>query len=265
MAVNIKGATKPAPAAKPSKSETKTGGSMSFLKQGAAAKQAQVEASAKAEAAKAEAGKLWRFRIPEGDEDDRTITFLDGTLDEDGTLDAPMWHEHTLQLGGNWKNVPCTSHEEPCPICANGDNAALVAGFTVIDHTPFVIKNGPNAGKKITQSRKLFVAKRTTYALLQKLAAKHGGLAGTTWEVSRTGDKSPAVGNIFQFSEKNTMVELKKQFKDDAEPADFAEEITYYNREELIQQGVKASGAKVGSPKKVSSQPEEDLDGELGS
>lgn len=261
MGVKISGAAKPASAA----TKQKSGGSMSFLKTGKDAKQAQVEATAKAEAAKAEAGKLWRFRIPEGDDDDRTITFLDGSLDEEGTLEAPMWHEHTLQLGGKWKNVPCTSHEEPCPICANGDNPALVAGFTIIDHTPFTIQNGPNAGKTVTHSRKLFVAKRTTYAQLQKLASKQGGLAGTTWEVSRNGDKSPACGNMFQFVDKKSLSELKKEFGGEiAEPADFAEEITYYTRAELIQQGVKASGTKVGGGGGGKPQPSEDLDEELG-
>jgi hypothetical protein len=215
------------------------------------------------EAQQAEAGKLWRFRIQEDDESDHRITFVDGTLDEEGTLEAPMWHEHTIQLGGKWKNIPCTAHEEPCPMCANGDNAALVAGFTVIDHTPYTIQNGPNAGKTVENSKKLLVAKRTSYALLQKLAGKHGGLAGTTWDASRSGDKSPNVGNLFQFVDKNSLSDLKKEFGELAEPADFAEEITYYSREQLIEQGVKAPGKAVSSNSNKSKG--EDLDDELGS
>ena len=272
MGITVGGAAKKAPAETSTTSEKKAG-SMGFLKTGGAAKQAVQEAEAKAEAQKAEAGKLWRFRIPEGDDDDRRITFLDGTLDEEGTLEAPMWHEHTIQLGGKWKNVPCTSHEEPCPICANGDNAALVAGFTVIDHTPYTIQSGPNAGKTVKFSKRLFVAKRTTYAQLQKLATKQGGLVGTTWDVSRNGDKSPAVGNMFQFEAKSSLAELKKElaavkaeYGELVAPADFAEEITYYTRAELIQQGVKgavgggSAKSAIGGKKTTGA----DLDEELG-
>lgn len=269
MAIKMNGGAAKAPA--DTSTSEKKAGSMGFLKTGGAAKQAVLEAEAKAEAQKAEAGKLWRFRIPEGDDDDRRITFLDGTLDEEGTLEAPMWNEHTLQLGGKWKNVPCTSHEEPCPICANGDNPSLVAGFTVIDHTPFVIQSGPNAGKKILFSKRLFVAKRTTYAQLQKLATKNGGLVGTTWDVSRNGDKSPAVGNMFQLEGKQTLAELKKElaavkneYGELVAPADFAEEITYYTREELIQQGVKGAVTTGGSKALGKKSGGKDLDNELG-
>jgi hypothetical protein len=168
-----------------------------------------------------------------------------------------------VQIGGKWKNLPCTSHEEPCPMCANGDNPSLVAGFTVIDHTPYTIQNGPKAGQVVERSRKLFVAKRTSYALLQKFATKQGGLAGCTYDVSRNGDKSPAVGNVFDFVGKDSLSDIKKEFGDLAEVADYGEEITYYTREELIDLGVKTSGKKVSSN---SSKPKgEDLDEELGS
>lgn len=255
-------ADKPQSKAKADKPKASSGG-VSFLHYGKDAQQLQEQAKAAAEAAAAEAGKAFRFRISEDDENDHRITFLDGTLDEEGTLEAPMWHEHTLQLGGKWKNVPCTSHEEPCPICANGDNPALVAGFTVIDHTPYTIQNGPNKGKTIERSKKLFVAKRTSYALLQKLASKHGGLAGTTWDVSRQGDKSPNVGNLFDFIAKDSLSDLKKEYGELAEPADFSEEITYFTREQLIEQGVKATGSTVSS-NKPSKNKGEDLDNELG-
>ena len=261
MALNLSGAAKKTAASPAPKTEKKKA-PMGFLMTGEDAKQAKVEADAKAEAAKQEAGKLWRFRINEDDEEDHRITFLDGSLDEDGVLEAPMWHEHTIQLGGKWKNVPCTAKEEPCPICANGDNAALVAGFTVIDHTPFTIKNGPNAGKTVEQSKKLFVAKRTVYAILQKLASKNGGLAGVTFDVSRQGDKSPATGNMFDKVSKDTLAELKKEYGELAEPADFLEEITYYTRDELIEQGVKTTGKSVSSNKSKKDLP--DVDEELG-
>lgn len=256
MAISMNGGKAAGAAAAPKK-EMPAG----FLKTGAAAKQAQTEAAAKAEAAKAEAGKLWRFRINADDTSDHRITFLDGSLDEDGALDVVMWHEHTLQLGGKWKNVPCTAHEEPCPICANGENPDLVAGLTVIDHTPFTIKSGPNAGKTVQQSKKLFIAKRTTFAALQKLASKKGGLVGTSWDVSRNGEKSAAVGDMFDHVATETLANLKKTYGELAEPANMAEELTYYTRAELIQQGVKGGAV----PTKVGGMaPSKDLDEELG-
>jgi hypothetical protein len=235
---------------------------MGFMKTGAAAKALLQEETAKAEAAQAERGKLWRFRIPEQKcGEDFTVSFLDGILDEDGALSAPMWMEHTIYLAGRWQNVPCTSHEEPCPICANTDSkSALVAGFTVIDHTPYKILKGPNAGQMVKDQRRLFIAKKSTFAILQKLASKQGGLIGCTFEVSRQNDKSPSVGDLFQFLEKRKLSQLASIYGDAATPADFGEEITYYSAQQLIGMGVKGTAmGKIGGEGNSS-----DLDNELG-
>lgn len=250
------------PAATPQKSQTQGSAKpMGFIKQGADAKALFEQKEAEAAAAKDAAGKLRRFFIKDGDPKDYTLTFLDGHLGEDGTLEAPMWEEHFLHIGGQWRNIPCTASQEPCPICANPDNrSALVAGFTVINHTPYVIQSGQNAGKTIVDRRQLFVCKRTVFATLQKLATKQGGLAGTTWEVSRNGEKSPSTGNLFQPVEKRSMAELKKLYGDEAMPANFEEEIVYYTADELLKMGVKgAVGGKVGG---VANSPE--LNNELG-
>src|ERR1700739_3421172 len=52
-----------------------------WMKKGSGAKAEMAKAEAKAEAAKAEAGKLWRFWMPADSE--RTITFLDGAIDDE--------------------------------------------------------------------------------------------------------------------------------------------------------------------------------------
>ncbi len=235
---------------------------MSFMKTGAAAKALLQEETAKAEAAAAERGKLWRFRIPESDcGKDFMITFLDGHLDSDGMLDPPMWMEHTVYVGGRWQNLPCTAHEEPCPICANSDSKpALVAGFTVIDHTPYKIQKGPNAGNIAKDKRKLFVAKKQTFAILQKIASKQGGLVGCTFEVSRQNDKAPSVGDLFQVTEKQKLSQLAAQYGEEATPADFSEEITYYNAAQLLSLGIKGTAmGKIGGTGNS-----KDLDAELG-
>lgn len=233
-----------------------------FLKTGAAAQAMLQQEQAKAEAAAEANGKLWRFFIRKEDcGKDFKITFLDGHLDEDGVLQAPMWMEHTVYIAGQWRNVPCTAHEEPCPICAKGDNsAALVAGFTIIDHSEYTIKKGAKAGTTVKNQRRLYVPKKTTYGQLQKYATKNGGLAGLTLEVSRMNDKSPNVGDAFMVDEKHTLAQLAAKYGDDAKPADFGEEIVYYTAQQLI-----SMGAGQGSLSQIGGEANsKDLDGELG-
>ena len=233
----------------PPQSEPKKAAGMSFLKRGAAAKQSIVEADAAAEAAKAEMNKLWRFYIgADNAGEDFKITFLDGKLDSDGTLDVVTWKEHTIFLAGRWKNLPCVGHEEPCPMCESGDKAALVGALTVIDHTPYTIKKGDKQGQKIERSKKLYVMKRGTIQQLQKYATKNGGLQGCSFEVSRNGAKSPSVGDTFMFLEKTPLSALKKEYGEMADAADLEEELPYFDRKGLLKMGVQgAAGKTVGN------------------
>lgn len=227
---------------------------LSFLKKGTAAKAAVDEAEAKAELAKAEAGRLWRFFLKDGA--DAQITFLDGELDDAGMLDTPVFWEHTLYTAGDVKNYVCTAEEDqtqPCPICESGDKPSLVQVFTIIDHRPHTIQRGPNAGKVIPHSIKLLVAKPGTRKLLAKIASKRGGLTGCTFDVSRTGDKSPAVGDQFDFVTKATSYEeIAAKYDlpvDLVKAADYDEEIRYIEPEELIKAGVGKAPTGVGYQK----------------
>lgn len=244
---------KPGAVAKAESKAPAKSGAVGWMKKGKAAHQAFQEEEAKAEKAKAEAGKLFRFWMPPDEE--RKITFLDGELDEEGMLDIPMFYEHRVRLNGDWKTFVCVSEEEPCPICEKGDSrASLVGVMTVIDHTPYKIKSGPNAGKTIKNSRKLFVATRQTIKKLAKKAAKQGGLAGCTFEVSRTSDKDPSVGSDFEFLERCTADELVAKYdlkEEDVSPADYSHEITYHSAEELVKLGVGKAMGGVGKEKGV--------------
>jgi len=233
----------------PDTSDTKAKTGMSFLKKGAAAKAALQEAEVQAEAKKAERDQLWRFFIgADNCGKDYKITFLDGHLDAEGCLDVPMWKEHGyIFVAGKRRNFVCIAQDEPCPLCEGGDEATLMCALTIIDHTPYTIKNGDKAGQVIQQSKKLFAFKRSTLNLLQKHAAKQGGLAGCTFEVSRGGEKSPSVGDSFIFVEKTPLSKLKATYEDLAVPAEMEKELTYYNRAELLALGVKASGKTIGS------------------
>jgi len=228
-----------------------------FLKKGKAAKQAFENEEAKAEMAKQEAGRMWRYMMKDGT--DKRITFLDGELDEDGMLDIGIFYEHTIRINGGWTNFICTAEtdtSQPCPICESGDRPSYVGVMTVIDHSDHTIQKGPNAGKVIKNQRKLFVCKRNTIKQLTKLAAKRGGLAGCTFDVSRTGDKEPSVGNQFDFVEKfDSYEEIATKYGltlDDVQPANYQEELKYRTPEELIELGVgkavkSALGAKSAS------------------
>ncbi len=226
----------------------------SWMKKGAAAKEAIKHEEAKAEERKAEAGKLWRFRMaPEGE---GQITFLDGSLDKEGDLDIFMFYEHTLRLNGEWENFVCTNEADqsvPCPICESGDKASLVGVLTVIDHTPHTIKRGPNAGKVIKNTRKLFVAKRGSIELLRKLGVKRGGLAGCTFDVIRGDDKTPAVGSTFDFVQKFTNLgEIAEKYglkTEDVQVANYAEEVRFRTPDELIALGVGKAVAGPGTGK----------------
>lgn len=240
-------------------------GSIAFLKKGGAASQAFVQEEAKQEQQKLEAGKLWRFFMKSGE--DRTITFLDGEIGEDGLLDAPNYYEHQIKVNGKWTNFVCTADvdtSQPCPICEKGDSkASLVALLTVIDHTPHTIQSGQNAGNEIKNSRKLFACKMKTLKALTKIAAKRGGLAGCTFDVSRTGDKEPGVGNNFDFTHKwESWEDFKAEFELDDEGiavADYDEEISYLSPEELVKMGVGKAFTGIGVKKnKVAAKDLED-------
>jgi hypothetical protein len=229
---------------------------LGWMKRGDAAKEAAQQEEARAELAKQGQG-MFRFWMPE--DSDRRITFLDGDLGEDGILDVLAFYEHSVLVNGDRQNFVCTAEadtSQPCPICATGEKPALVHAFTVLDHTPYTIKKGPNAGKTITNSRKLFVAKRTTMAVLSKIAVKRDGLAGCTFDVSRIGDKSAGVGSQFDFTEKlGSYEEIATKYglkPEEVAPANYEDEIRYVSPEDLIALGVGKAPSGIGYEKGIS-------------
>ena len=247
----------------------KKSGGIIFLKRGAAAKQAVQVEDAKAEARRAEYGRLRRFYI--GYNEDSQITFLDGKLDEDGVLDCPRFMEHKIRIGTDWKNFACTAEIDtsgPCPICEAGDKASLVGVFTVIDHSTYTVKTGPNAGKTFTNQRKLFVAKEGTIKQLTKLAVKpeRNGLAGCTFDVSRGSENKhpPAVGDTFDFVTKHkTLAAIAEKYNlklEECQPAVYdgpEGELVYLPAAKLIELGIGKAHVGVGYEKGVNAAADE--------
>ncbi len=213
---------------------------VSWLKKGKAAQAALKQEEAKADAMKKDGPR--RFYIPKGKEG-VGITFLDGNLDADGVLDVPMLYEHNLNINNSWLNwFPCTANEEPCPICEQGDKPSLVAAFSVIDHSEWEDKKGVAHKDEV----RLLIAKRGTLKVLQKLAKTRGGLAGPTWQVSRTeNDKSPSVGDIFEFMEKKPVAALLKLYKG-AALINYEKAFGYKTAQELRDLGFGKEGGGMG-------------------
>lgn len=156
-------------------------------------------------------------------------------------LDVITFWEHNLKLNGHWRNwFACTQLQEPCPVC-EGDEAKLVAIFTIIDHSEWT----DGKGVTHTNQKQLFVAKRETLSRLQKIASKRGGLKGVTFDVSRSGEMSPGCGDVFDFVEKRTMSELREEFEleaDGVKPFDYDKVITYRDAKALRQLGFGGGG-----------------------
>jgi hypothetical protein len=222
----------------------------------------------------AQRGKLFRFWLEKGDE--ASVTFVDGHLTEKGVLDSFMFREHSLFMNGRWgNNFVCVSEQEPCPICEGGDTPSLVGCLTVIDHRDYVSKKG----NTYSNTRKLFVAKRNSWKLLQKEATKHGGLAGCRFDVSRIGDQAPRVGDVFSFTDKSDPKVLAKQYvqefvdpktkvktaKSNFVPADYGEEIHYLTGAELRKLGF-GKGIPIGGegPVHGAKPASSDVEKELG-
>lgn len=232
---------------------------VSFMKKGADSAAAVKAEDAKIEAKKAAAGGTFRFYLKPGEEN-VSITFVDGNLTKEGVLDILTYREHSVFMDGKWGNhFVCTEDAgEPCPICegtpgSKGDQSSLVGILTVIDHRSFPSSKEP--GKVFKDQPRLFVAKRDTIKTLQAMATKRGGLAGCRFDVMRSGEKSPAVGTQFDFTEKETdLKKLKAKYtRTDAEgkvhttfvPLDYSKEIIYRPAAELRAMGFGKGGAGV--------------------
>jgi hypothetical protein len=223
-----------------------------FLKTGKASQELAKQEEIAALQRKESQGKMYRYMMKVGE--DAKITFIDGDLDENGFLTPARFYEHTLLLAGKWENYICPEKTDPasgqkCPICESGDRPYLASIFTVIDHRTVKSKDGT---KTYVNQRKLFVAKPGTFEILAKIAAKRGGLAGATFDVSRTGDKSASVGTMFDFDKKTPIEELKKMYTREVvdektkaktvvtnfEVANYEHELTYRTADELRKIGL---------------------------
>jgi hypothetical protein len=244
----------PAPATSPKAAlPPKQKANLKFIKRGTAATAAIVKEEKRVEQ---KMNQLYGFWMKPNS--DTSITFVDGNLDGE-VLDIPFIYQHHLNMNGKWGNFfICTQEVEPCPICEGGNTPSFVGVLTIIDHTEFQSKRD---GLMKKDQIRLFYAKRDTIKQLQKLAAKRGGLAGCTFEVSRTGDKSPSTGNQFDFVDKKTPAQMKAVFGDKANQPDYDKILAgmFISAKDLRKMGF-GSMAPVGAENSVE---DDDFEGEM--
>ena len=245
---------KTAPPAAPVPSAAKST-NLKFVKRGNAAASTMVKEEKKAEQ---RMNQLYGFWMKPNS--DTTITFIDGNIDGE-VLDIPFIYQHHLNMNGRWGNFfICTQEVEPCPICEGGNTPSFVGVLMIIDHTEFTSKKD---GLKKKDQVRLFFAKRDTIKQLQKQAVKRGGLAGATFEVSRTGDKSASTGNVFDFVEKKSPLQMKAAFGDKATPPDYDKILSgmYTSAKDLRKMGFGNPSGPVGSEGSVGG--DDDYSGEM--
>ena len=231
----------------------KTVPSASWLLVGAKSDEATKAEEAAHAKRKEEKGKAFRFWLKDGEK--AQITFVDGDLVDGNHLQPPRYYEHNLYLNGTWGHTfVCPQSTNPgsgekCPICESGDRPSLVSLFTIIDHREFSSKDG---SKSYKDSVKLLVAPSQPFLLLREIALKVGGLAGSRWEVSRSGEKSSRIGSSFYPESKKTIEELRALYSyEDIDPKtgvkstktkfkalDYETEIIYRTSAQLLELGL---------------------------
>lgn len=124
------------------------------------------------------------------------------------------FYEHNARVNGNWKNwttclAPVTEEGEPeCCRILGADTRYRVSMLTIIDCTKWTDKKGNTRQYEI----KVLPAKYKTSQKLERkqadLAEQGKSLTGRLYRVVRETDKSPAVGDDYEFVREVDMTKL---------------------------------------------------------
>lgn len=124
--------------------------------------------------------------------------------------DTPFcFHEHNPKIGGNFKNwLTCLKNvsEDGVPCCEIlGDKSRYYTGyFTVVDLSKWTDKKGNVHQYEV----KLVGAKLKTLKKLERKKKDRGTLIGSIFKVTREDDKSPNVGDDFEFVREASLEKL---------------------------------------------------------
>lgn len=127
---------------------------------------------------------------------------------------------------GRWEDEVCIADTgTTCPLCeSTGKQGSYTMVLTVLDRRPYKIKNGPNAGKVIKNSKKLLHVKGRNLPKFERQykGKAKGNFRGVKVQCHRDGDKESAMGEDLQFLGRVSEAALSK-FGDNSVPADYTE------------------------------------------
>lgn len=161
----------------------------------------------------------YNFKITPGEEAE--VVVLD-------TEEPYFLHLHKVQnRHGRWVDEVCIADQGvACPLCTkDGKEGSYTMLLTVLDRRPYKVQNGPNKGKVIKNSRKLFMVKGRNLSKFErqwkKYANKPNAWRGMRVACHRTGDKEAAIGEDLEFLSPVKETILKK-YKENSVPAEYA-------------------------------------------
>lgn len=157
------------------------------------------------------------FRLKPGDEAEVVV------LDDEPPFFINLHKVKDRQ--GRWRDEVCIADTGvACPLCSKlGKEGSYTMVLTVLDRRPYKIQNGPNAGKTVKVSKKLFMVKGRN---LPKFERQYNRLKGK-WRglrilCRRDGDKEAAIGEDLEFLGKVKETALAK-YGENATPAPYEE------------------------------------------
>ncbi len=128
-------------------------------------------------------------------------------------LDSPQFflREHQLFIGGSWQNYEtCLSDFDNCPLDEAGMKPSYVVAATVIDHTEFVLKRGPNAGTRVKDQKRLIVFKSTArLKILKQKERQNDDLTYCQFEATRYKATECSTSEDFSYIKTLTPEEVK--------------------------------------------------------
>ena len=136
-------------------------------------------------------------------------------------------HRWGFEAGQKPQNDLCIKDgPDACALCAKlGKEGAYEMMLTCIDKRPFTPASGPNAGKRVLCSKKLYVVKSSIVAQFERLWMQYGTFRGMVVKCFRDNDKAARGGstiNFVKFLTEAELANLNKQYKDVAIPTDYA-------------------------------------------
>lgn len=118
--------------------------------------------------------------------------------------------EHTEQIGGHWKNIPCIG--ENCPLCAENNRPSLKIYSFIIDREDNTVK--------------VFKMSKTVAQQIPSMVEEYGDITKRDFKVYRQGEK---LNTVYQFFPKDpTPLDISK-----FEIPNFEDVIKSYSKEEI--------------------------------